>query len=254
MTRAAKWSIGALLLSALLTSFTATSLLMQAGDTWSVTFGNPTRSGTVTTTLNFSYTDATGAKKDKPITASVDLQPSDTPDTKKTKVQNALQAELDKPENQLDGTALATLGGVGNVMAADPASGNDTAITSVTTTDSETGEDDKIIKPGKKGLAEIGLPGELLGTTSSGTPSVFFITTNAGQASVNLYPGMKKSQLLKDLRAGLLALEPEADVLIDLGRKVLYVFLPEGSEGIVDIGAGTTDEGMDAFCNVMITE
>jgi hypothetical protein len=229
-------------------------MLVQAGDTWTFSFGDPTRSGTLTTTLNFSYTDANGVKQDKSISAQVDLLPADSADTKKTKVQNALQGELDKPENQPNGAPLATLSGNGNVMTADPAAGNDTKITSAETTDSETGEDDKIIKPGKKGLAEIGLPGELLGTTSDGSSSVFFITTNAGQASVTLYPGMKKSLLLKNLRTGLLSLEPEADILIDLGRKVLYVILPEGEEGIVDIGAGTTDEGMDAFCKVMVTE
>ncbi len=225
---------------------------LQAGDTWGIWFGDPTRSGTHTTTVTISYTDASGAKKEKEITSSVALGPTDSADTKKTKAQDALNTALGDAANQPTGTALATTGGNGNAMTVDAAAG--AKIESIETKDDETGEDDKIIKPGKKGLAQVTPQGELLGVTSDGGPSVFFITTNLGQASVQLSPGMRKTYLLNSLKSGLLALDPDATVWVDTSKGALYVLLPEEDEGLWQVGAGATDAGLDAVCKVMITE
>jgi hypothetical protein len=237
---------------ALLVAFGARPASTQPGDTWSVSLGDPARTGTHTTTVTISYLDANQVKKEKAITSSVSLGPEDSADTKKTKVQNALNSALGNPANQPTGAPLASTSGNGNVMTVDPASG--AKIESIETTDNETGEDDKITKPGKKGLAQVRPEGELLGVTSDGGPSVFFITTNLGQASVQLSPGMRKTHVLNTLKAQLLALDPDALVWVDTNKGALYVFLPEGEEGIWQIGAGATDAGLDAACKVMVTE
>ena len=229
---------------------------LQDGNTWTIDFGDPSRSGTHETTLRINYTDSNGAQQEKVITSSIPLASSDNSSQKKEAAQDKLHQELNKDENKVNGQPLATLGGTGDVMTVTPNSSvPDAKIKSINTNDSQTGEEDVIHKPNKKALAQVTPVGELLGRTSDGGPSVFFVTTNLGLASVQLSPGMSKLELLKALKAGLLAQDPDAPVWVDTSLGVLFVMLPEyDEESICSIGAGSTDLGLSAVCKVMITD
>jgi hypothetical protein len=245
-------------LAAMLASLVAFCLLsaaLQQNDTWSIIFDDPNRGGTQTTTITVSYIDSAGVKKEKEISATVSITADDSSASKKTKVQNALNSELSKPANGVNGTPLASTSGSGGVMTVTPAansSGNfsDAKIKDVETEDKDTGEKDKIIKPtGKEGLGQVSFEGELVGQTSGNLPSVFEVDTNLGTASVPLAPGMTRLQVLKSLSEQLNAMGPKVVTWIDSERLVLFVLLKE--EGIYTIGAGSTDDGLAAICKVV---
>ncbi len=231
------------------------------GGTWGIFFGDPGRSGTHTTTLGMSYIDSNGVKREKTISAPVDLTAADTPDTKKGKAQTALNSALSSPANMVGGQPLAMTGGTGNGMTITPSPNNpspggfsNAKIESLDTQDNKTGEDDQVVRPKKKALAQVSPEGELLGRTGDGDPSVFFITTDLGEISVQLSGSMSRLELLNALGAGLLAQDPSMSVWVDNDRLVLSVLLLDGDKGIQTIGAGSTDEGLTAVCKVMITE
>ncbi len=227
-----------------------------AGNTWAVFYGDPARSGTHKTKVTFTYYDGEGVQQEKTITASVSLTDSEDEDDKKTKIQEAMNLELGKPENKVGGQALASTSGSGNVMTVTPsASVSGAKIKTVKTEDNQTGEDDNIVKPGgKKGLAQVAPEGEIIGQTSDRGPSVFFVKTNLGTASVALTGNMTKLELLKALKAGLIAQDPGAEVWVDSDLLVLFVKLDDGDDGIFNIGAGSTDQGLVATCKVMIAD
>jgi hypothetical protein len=233
-------------------------------NTWGVWFGDPTRGGNHTTTITVSYSDANGVKKEKEISASVTLTNADTNATKKEKVEGAVNTALSADGNTVGGEPLAETGGTGNAMTITPSPNNpppapgeegfsDAKIEKVETEDDETGEDDRIIKPGKKAVAQVEPAGELLGTTRDLDPSIFFVTTNLGTVSVQLTGSMSKIQLLKTLREGLVAKDPGLVAWVDTDLKILFVLL-KANEGIVEVGCGSTDLGLTARCSVQLTE
>lgn len=229
-------------------------------NTWGVWFGDPGRSGSHTTTVTISYTDSQGVKKEKEISATVSLTAADTNTTKKGTVQGALNTALSADGNTVGGQPLASTSGGGNAMTITPSPNNpapggfsDAKIESVETEDNETGEDDTIIKPPMKGVAQVSPEGELLGQTSDRGPSVFFVKTNLGTVSVQLSGSMSKVALLKTLKEGLVAQDPGLVAWVDTDLQVLFLLL-KADEGIVHVGAGSTDQGLKARCKVQLTE
>ena len=230
----------------------------QASNTWVIMFGDPARGGDQTTTITVSYTDSNGVKKEKEISASVPLTSADGANSKKEKVQNALNTALSEESNKVGGQSLAATGGTGGAMTITPSPDNpgaftDAKIKAVKTKDSETGEEDSVVKPGKKAVAQVIPEGEILGQTSSRGPSVFFVTTELGTVSIPLSGSTSKLDLLKALKAGLLAQDPALVVWVDPDLEILFAML-EANTGILQIGAGSTDMGLTAVCKVQLTD
>ncbi|HEX6884776.1 MAG TPA: hypothetical protein VF530_15480 [Planctomycetota bacterium] len=226
----------------------------QANNTWSIIFDDPGSGGSQTTTITVSYTDSQGVKREKEISATAQITAADSSASKKEKVQEALNTELSKPENQVGGNSLAATGGTGGVMTITP-SGQvpDAKIEDVETDDERTGEKDKVLKPtGKEGLAQVSLEGEVVGLTASGGPSVYEVDTNLGTASVQLASSMTRLQVLKALRDQLDAMGPKVVTWIDSEKLILFVLLKD--DGIYTLGAGSTDDGLRAVCKVIATD
>jgi hypothetical protein len=81
----------------------------------------PTHSGDVTISVTVEYYDSVGKKQEKIIKAEISAVPSDGENDKKTKVQDKLDEELAKQQNQVGGHSLASTSGGGDVMTATPA-------------------------------------------------------------------------------------------------------------------------------------
>ena len=230
----------------------------QAGSTWTIHYGDPGRTGNHKTTITISYIDAEGRKLEKSISASVSLTDGDSANKKREDIQKKMDEALSAPANTVGGKPLASTSGLGNAMNTAPS--GDTSdfsgakIESVKTEDEQTGEKDEIMKPRRNGLAQVGPEGELLGQTSDRGPSAFFVPTNLGTVSVTLSPGMSKLELLKALKAGLIALDSKVAAWVDSDLDVLFVKLGDGDDGIFTIGAGSTDQGLVAVCKVLVTD
>ena len=231
----------------------------QAGGTWTIHYGDPGRTGNHKTTITVSYIDAEGKKQEKSISASVSLTDSDSANKKREDIQKKMDEALSAPANTVGGQPLATTSGGGHAMNVTP-SGNTPGVSgakieSVKTEDEQTGEKDKIIKPdGRPGLGQVSPEGEIHGQTADRGPSVFFVDTNLGTASVQLTAGMTKLELLKALRAGLVALDPTLIAWVDSDLQMLFVKLDDEEDGIWMLGAGSTDRGLVAVCKVLVTE
>ena len=89
--------------------------------------------------------------------------------------------------------------------------------------------------------------------TRGGAPSVFFVITNLGMVSVQLSGSMSKLDLLKALEEGLIAQDRTLEVWVDSELEMLFVLL-DATEGIIEIGAGSSDEGLTASCKVQLIE
>lgn len=228
---------------------------MPPGGSATIQFGTPHRNGQQTTTIKIKYDDANGVHKTKDITATTDCTNTMTAAQKREAVQANIDTELAKPANQVNGNSLASTTGSGNATIVTPA--NDSAgnfsnakIDKITTGDSKTGEKDVISQATTaSGLAQIEAIGDVTGSDGTGQ-SYFAVETNLGTVTVNLAAGMRKTKILQDLRAGLVA--QGATAWVDTDRLVLFVLCVPGEETKVGkIGAGSTDEGLVARCAVL---
>lgn len=233
--------------------------ILQEGNTWSVDYGDPNSDGEHTTSVTISYIDSTGVKKTKEVSATVALTNGQGAVEKKDLVQGALNDALAEPVNQVGGNSLAVTGGTGDVMTITPAgnpsdgSFTDAKIERLKTKDQATGEKDKVHKPAHvEAVAVIEVEGDLTGL-AGGKGSVFEVETDLGTVSVALSGGIRRSQLLEELRSGLA--EQGARVWLDPVEMVLYVLLEDESDedesGIGSIAVGSTDEGLHAVLTVI---
>lgn len=230
---------------------------LAPGNSGSIQFGHPGKSGEQKTTIVLTYDKPGGAQGKKTITVTTAVTNSTTEAQKKTLVQQALDAELAKPANQENGHALgSTSGGSGNIMTINPSAdsnGNFSGVKlkSISTDDFKTGEKDKVTPAndgGSVALAEIEVVGDITGSDGSGT-SYYAVETNLGTVTINLAPGMTKPALVRQLASGLTA--QGATVWTDPTTSVLFVLMPGGEDGISSIGAGSTDEGLIARCTAI---
>lgn len=99
-------------------------------------------------------------------------------------------------------------------------------ITKIAISDKGTGEKDKVSEPAHSGgaLGTIEVVGDITGTNSSGSSSVFSVITSAGVINVPLTPGMTRLAVLDAIATGLTH-QGASSVWVDSDKLVLYVVL-----------------------------
>jgi len=229
----------------------------QQGGVWSVDFDDPNRAGTQTTEITVTYIDSVGKKQEKKISATTTIDPAWDAARKKSEVQAKLDSALADAANQVGGQALASTGGLGDVMQAAPNQSptgtpppfSDAKIKKVETTDKGTGENDAVNKPAQsaQALGSIAIGNDISGVTADNLPSVFSVITNVGVIDVSLAPGQTRLEVL-DLVAAELA-EQNADVWVDSDLLLLFVTL---DSEIYSLGAGSTDATATAIASVRL--
>lgn len=221
-------------------------------------YGDPTHGGEHSTTIEIKYTDAQGQVQTKKITGTLPSVTSGmTAVQKKDAAKGAVDAELAKAANQVNGNPLASTGGVGDHMSVAPSgdvagSFSDVKITSVTTEDKETQEDDKIIKPATvAGLGILEARGTITGLTGSGgSPSYFNVITDEGLISIALSGSTTKAQLLASIVDGL---EQQGITTWVDSRRGLVLIEVDGTT-TSGVGCSSSDSDLTAVATVIVQE
>lgn len=226
----------------------------QQGDTWSVDFDDPSRSGEMTICVQVDYQDQPGlVKQEKTIKATVKVDHNWSAIDKKTQVQTELNKAIQSDANKVNGQALLETSGSGDVMTASPKAdspGNflGAKIKKVWIEDKKSKETDTISKPAQSApaLAWLTLLGDITGIADSGAAEIA-LRTNQGLLDLTLTASMRKMDVLLALAAGLEG--QGARTWIDVESDSLFVLVD--GEVIGTVGAGCSDRGLTTRCAVL---
>ncbi len=224
------------------------------GPTVSVNYGDPTSSGTATTSFNIHYDDAQGAQQMIPISVSVSVTDSTTPAQKREAVQSAVNTALDG--HKVGGQPLATTSGSGEHLAvtpaADTAAASNVKIKKLKVKDDTTGEKDVIFDgTSARSIAVLSASGNITGQNSSGGASWLSVATNQGTTTISLSGSMRAIDLIQAAAEGLRS-DGDAEVwqVEDEGR--IYVLIDKTD--VTSASIASNDTGLSVSCTMLSTD